>query len=524
MKQFIPAWYDSNNWWDSTVVPFYIKRKTTEFDDMVSLMLMHHKNNEPFNTIILNYNPLLRLFLHRHELYEMNYWSLFDEIQGATHGTPVAIDYRELSWPEDTEFIYTPFQVMAIKSDNQFSKMIFSQEGYLICIEDYEHKTLSRKLIFDDRGFVSSIEIYHDGQSPMKRYYLAVKGQIIMTQDFMTEKITIQPEFYDLFQKKSYGNMDELIFEKIQQYNTSTLADDDKVIIAADKRHNYVLTDTFKPENMCFSLFRQRNAYIDATLLETIGKANQCIVDTQANATKLNQFITQNPEYQPFKIMRVTPFDAQMLPNISSQLYETNIGVWIDSLSEEDLKTVIDQLSQYVSQHEQTIIHLLTRLNENDIQQWLRDEINQLNALLNVEEEEFSPEVQDILQTELEEDEIEKVKLIYVPFEEDLMKELSQLRVIVDFNQEPDLYLQISSISAGVPQINRRETDYVDDKLNGLIIDNIQQLSVALNYFIDNLKNWNYSFAHSIKLSDEFSSEKIIQRLNSVIEGEIHGT
>ena len=152
-------------------------------------------------------------------------------------------------------------------------------------------------------------------------------------------------------------------------------------------------------------------------------------------------------------------------------------------------------MSQYVSQHEQTIIHLLTRLNENDIQQWLRDEIDQLNALLNVEEEEFSPEVQDILQTELEEDEIEKVKLIYVPFEEDLMKELSQLRVIVDLNQEPDLYLQISSISAGVPQINRRETDYVDDKLNGLIIDNIQQLRVALNYFINNLKNWNYSFA-----------------------------
>ena len=45
-----------------------------------------------------------------------------------------------------------------------------------------------------------------------------------------------------------------------------------------------------------FLIIHQRNAYIDATLLETIGKANQCIVDTQANATKLNQFITQNPE------------------------------------------------------------------------------------------------------------------------------------------------------------------------------------------------------------------------------------
>ena len=92
--------------------------------------------------------------------------------------------------------------------------MIFSQEGYLICIEDYEHKTLSRKLIFDDRGFVSSIEIYHDGQSPMKRYYLAVKGQIIMTQDFMTEKITIQPEFYDLFQKSHMAIWMNLFLKK----------------------------------------------------------------------------------------------------------------------------------------------------------------------------------------------------------------------------------------------------------------------------------------------------------------------
>ncbi|WP_257643885.1 accessory Sec system glycosyltransferase Asp1 [Staphylococcus haemolyticus] len=93
MKQFIPAWYDSNNWWDSAVEPFYKKRKTTEFDDMVSLMLMHHKNNEPFNTIILNYQPLLRLLLHRHDLNEMNNWSLFYEIQGATYGTPVAFYY-----------------------------------------------------------------------------------------------------------------------------------------------------------------------------------------------------------------------------------------------------------------------------------------------------------------------------------------------------------------------------------------------------------------------------------------------
>ena len=28
MKQFIPAWYDSKNWWNSTTQPFYIKEKS----------------------------------------------------------------------------------------------------------------------------------------------------------------------------------------------------------------------------------------------------------------------------------------------------------------------------------------------------------------------------------------------------------------------------------------------------------------------------------------------------------------
>ena len=130
MKQFIPAWYDSTNWWDSTLEPFYNKKRVTEFDDMVSLLSMYRKNEESFATLILNYQPMLRLFLHRHQLYEVDYWSLFDVIQGAQNMTPQAIDYRDLAWPEDTEFMYTPFQVIAIIATNTYSKIIFSQEGY----------------------------------------------------------------------------------------------------------------------------------------------------------------------------------------------------------------------------------------------------------------------------------------------------------------------------------------------------------------------------------------------------------
>ncbi|MDN8760177.1 accessory Sec system protein Asp1, partial [Staphylococcus aureus] len=80
--------------------------------------------------------------------------------------------------------------------------------------------------------------------------------------------------------------------------------------------------------------------------------------------------------------MRVTPFDAQILPNMSSQLYETNIGVWLGELKDNDLRSVMDQLSQYINQHEQTMLHVLTRSVESDIPQWFKDEIHQLNKVL----------------------------------------------------------------------------------------------------------------------------------------------
>ena len=52
----------------------------------------------------------------------------------------------------------------------------------------------------------------------------------------------------------------------------------------------------------------------------------------------------------------------------------------------------------------------------------------------------------------------------------------------------------------------------------------MSELIMAIDFYLLNLKNWNYSFAHSIKLSEEFSSSKIITQLNHLIEGENNGT
>ncbi|MEJ7474891.1 accessory Sec system protein Asp1, partial [Staphylococcus saprophyticus] len=55
------------------------------------------------------------------------------------------------------------------------------------------------------------------------------------------------------------------------------------------------------------------------------------------------------------------------------------------------------------------------------------------------------------------------------------------------------------------------------------IIPSSSNITQALDYFLLSLKNWNYSYASSIKLVDEFSSTKIIREVDRLIKGELHG-
>ncbi|HBM8032709.1 accessory Sec system protein translocase subunit SecY2 [Staphylococcus aureus] len=102
--------------------------------------------------------------------------------------------------------------------------------------------------------------------------------------------------------------------------------------------------------------------------------------------------------------------------------------------------------------------------------------------------------------------------------------DLRTLRLVIDMSKEPDLYLQISAISAGIPQINGQQTDYVSDYDNGRIINTVDELDDALNYYLFYLKNWNYAYAYSLKLIDAYASKNIINQLDELIEGENDAT
>ncbi|MCG4878063.1 accessory Sec system glycosyltransferase Asp1, partial [Eggerthella lenta] len=69
--------------------------------------------------------------------------------------------------------------------------------------------------------------------------------------------------------------------------------------------------------------------------------------------------------------------------------------------------------------------------------------------------------------------------------ENDIIQELEKTRLIVDLSEEPNLYTQIAGISAGIPQVNRVQTEYVDHLKNGYVLSKgDKELEKAITHFL----------------------------------------
>lgn len=513
MKYFIPAWYSKGNWWSHQSTPYYNQRSISEFDEMISLMNMHIQNKVDFQTIILNYYPDLRTFLHRNDLFEMNYWSVFDEIQGFENQKLEPINFEKLHWPQGTEFVYTPFIVRCITAENKYSNVYFNQDGYVIWIESFESGLKQQRYILDDRGFLSSIQYFDLEGKVDKQEYMTINGNCILTENLKTGEVTVTENYQQLFLSISYVDMSELIQERLSAYMDKVKVDA-PVIIASDERHNNFMTQALKSFKTCFSIFKNRNYTISQAQIASIEKSDYWLVDLLDNEQILQDY---KAKYNiSSKIMRITPFDAQVFPNISGQLYEMYVGVWIDGTSENELRKLMNHMIGYIEQNSEVRLVLLTQIQDNDIPQWLRSQIQDVNNRHNKIDE-----MEDVIESIPTEEYVSLIELKHVPLEIDIIETVSKLRIIIDLSKEPELFLQISSISTGIPQINKRQTDYVKNKTNGLVIEKSDEIIPAIKYFLDHLKNWNYSYAYSIKLVEAFASKNIVKQLDCFIKGDL---
>lgn len=132
MMYFVPSWYHGNEYKENEQY-FYVRRAVTEFDDSVKQIQMFNRNDiMEYKILNLSYSPNFRHFLHRQSVFHAPYWSCFDAIQEIRRTKVDILSYHDLMWPDHTEFVYTPFCIVAYVNNQKYAEVHFGEDGNMI--------------------------------------------------------------------------------------------------------------------------------------------------------------------------------------------------------------------------------------------------------------------------------------------------------------------------------------------------------------------------------------------------------
>lgn len=99
----------------------------------------------------------------------------------------------------------------------------------------------------------------------------------------------------------------------------------------------------------------------------------------------------------------------------------------------------------------------------------------------------------------------------------EVSKCMREQRLIVEMRKPPELYLQVTAVSMGIPQIVSMETQFVVDKANGIVLSEVSQLPEALDYYLEGLANWNKAMVASYDLGKNYTTEVLLEKWREVL-------
>lgn len=528
MLYFIPAWYQQNNWCENE--QYWYKRRThTEFDDTVKhIQLFQRSKAYPFKIMLLSFAPNLRHFLHRQSVFHAPYWSCFDAIQEIKRKKMMMFSYHNLNWPEDIEFVYTQFISLALLHGEKYARLEFGEDGNLIQVDMYKNEKIQRRNIYDDRGFVSSTILYEE-EKPVYQDYLNDKGVWKIRYFYSDGHVDINPKNNTYlieyqhednkmtFSKLSYDSLEQVISEVLASYLTY-VDKSDIFCVAMHELHLEMLKRELKDKKLILSYYGERFDIIHRIDdLSMISAADYIIADSIDNLSKLKKRTNRVMK----NITDITPFDTRVDFGISQQLNVQKILVPVDGMDEDRYRQIIVTLGEYLPVNDNARIHLFTRVANYDRKNELLTKARKYLREAGMESR-WALEADDSKKAENDLDVDERVTVKF--FVEQCVDELSvskcirEQRLIVDMRQNPELYLRITGLSVGIPQIIARETPFVEDGKNGFLVKDMKKVNEAIAFYLEGLTNWNEAMVCSYEIGKKYTTDVLIEKWKEVID------
>ncbi len=525
MYYFIPSWYAEKGKWEMTNEPWYFSGSKSEFDDTVSQIRMFRKEGEDVTLVLLAYNPQLRRYMHRQNIWPINVWSAFDIMQGITGNEIAMFGYRDLRLPARIEWVYTAFSMLGYLDDQLTIALHHNGAGAIMRADFYVDEVVLRRMYFDDRGYVSSIGIIEDGVEVATEFYSPAQ-KLQFTWDRITDAVTIEEKTVYAFRHKEYLSMSDLLSEVYSRYS-NRMKTGDVILLASDLQHNRLVMDHSWDQCIVLSFFGDRydvtseDPEKQETLQRDVDGARFLVTDTEVLSASLREHCDLGNK----KILDISPFDTRLSLGKSQQIKDLRVFVPIDGMQEPIRTRALKMMIEVLQTDERIKLILALRAGEDKAVEALRAEMQELaDSLEGVRVLVEEPEQTDddggenffgLVRTGDREPQIS----VYSYFQEmDIMSELRYTRLIVDIRDHPDQYIQIAGISAGIPQINYLNTQYIIDRKNGYMIHNIAHLKDAMLHYLDGLSNWNEALVYCVQQVEQYSGKHIVRRWKELVK------
>ena len=531
MLYFIPAWYLKGEWKEIEQL-WYRRRMHTETDDTVKQVQLFQRNDIcEYKILLLSYAPNFRHFLHRQSVFRAPYWSVFDAIQEVRRKKQAILSFHNLNWPKNIEFIYTPFSIIAMLHQEKYAQIEFGEYGNCIQIDLYRSGQINRKNIYDDRGFVSCTIVYENGKMAYEQYLTEegvwklcrfAEGHVIVNPRSSQYLIrTSKGDEQVPFLKKTYASMEEVI-EEVFAFWLQSMQERDIFCAALHGQHLALLDRLLAGRRTIYSVFENRLPLEDVRTVQALSHGSFIVTDSEDNL----DILSRQSSLADIAKINIPPYDTRIEPGISQQMHVQKILFPVDGLTDEGLETSVRYLAPYLKQNTDARVHLFTRKADMNRENVLLKQVSEILKRYGYPSGWARKENQNKFEFLLDAE--DRIPVLFVV--EQCVDELSvyrcvrEQRLLVDLAEPPDLFLQISCVSMGVPQILRTATQYMHPGKNGRINRDPARLEDDLRYYLESLANWNQAAIQSYKLGKNHTAQYLIGQWKGVIANIGSGT
>lgn len=531
LNYFIPDWTSSSG--------------NLESDYMMNIIQLFKNNQEPYHLLLLEHMPFLRYQMHAYELEAAQMTSLYDCLQDIqkTNGFPLDVD--DLPLAENVEKVYTPFGITLIKENQPFGEIRFNTFGFAeqmyLMTEPYRHI-----LFFDDRGFISAKSFQNDKGEQVKKIYYNESG-IEKCVEYFGENPHVElisPQRIGL-KKSQYRSMDELLLEMMNQSQLNLESEDQIICLTNERSLRLVKTNEERKRVIqIVSDAHRLSTCASDEKAELWAGENKIITDSTSNQTALLSLMRQSGINDLSRIQRIPIYTTSFQLGNSNSIPQL-VLYWNAGELNEDVRRIHHLLLQKVIQNDRyDLIIETTTFQSEVVLREAQKELVDTHFGVDSESEEYqkvlkyfeAKKAKKLFKTDKEAIEeiresknwrnlVEAVDVNFrIHFRLDshltaIRQDFNETRLYIDLSAEVDVQKQALAVSAGIPQLIRKKTDYVDDQKNGQIIGQIRELDAAIAFYMDDLNNWNQALVENISYIEHFSEENIMKQWRELLNG-----